>query len=747
MAKPLPHTLAITPRHAVPALVLATALTVTGFSYLSAESVTEAQASRRFDRLARAAIDAVVQRLDGDLSLLRATAGLVAALGRAPTGDELHAQFTALDPLAHHPGVRGIGWVQPVRPDELAAAVVHLEPHDGANERVIAFDMSSDPARREAMAAARDTGLPAATGRLDLVQGPGAPPGAGFVVFLPAYSGPRAPTSAGERQARLLGWVFMAFAADEFLEGTLPATTVPFRIAVFDGEAPGPGAALMRSGPAPGVPSRSRLARIPAVGRIWAISLEAGPDLLTDAERQLPRVVGAVGCLVALLLFSFTWREAQARGRAERVALRNAVLADAGRLLGASFDYRNTLGDVARLAAGQVADGIAVYLAGESEPVWLVAHRGADVAEAAATALRGWRPSPDDAHGPAAALRLGSSHLARGAPSPDEPPLSRHPELLAVVRLARVRAVLTVPLVARGEPLGALVLASSLRFRAFPPETVALAEDLARLMVAAVESARLYRQAQDAVRIRDDFLSIASHELKTPITSLALQADSLRASAVRGEVEGIARKIEVIRRNIGRLSSLVAALLDLSRIQSGRLELEPEDVDLAEIVHEVAARFEEEAQRAHTPIRVEAPVPVVGRWDRLRVDQVVTNLVSNALKYGRGRPVEIAVSASDDRASLSVRDSGIGIDPADQPRIFERFERAVSERHYGGFGLGLWIAREMVQAMGGEIRVRSAHGEGATFTVELARRQVPLAAGKRELEAAGPAGRRAPGSG
>ena len=747
MAKPLPHTLARTGRHAAPALVLATALAVTGFAYLSAQSVTEAQADRRFDRLTKATVDALGQRLESDLSLLRATAGLVAALGRAPTGEELHAHFTALDPLAHHPGVRGIGWVQPVRPGQFAAAVVHIEPHDATNERTLGFDMYSDPVRREAMARARDTGLPAATGRVDLAQGPGDPQEAGFVVFLPAYSGSRAPSSVDERRARLLGWVFMPLAAGKFVRSVLPVATAALRVAIHDGDATGPGAALVESGPAASEPYRAHVARIPVVGRTWAVSISAGPDLLAGAERQIPRVVASVGCLVALLLFSFTWREAQARGRAERGALRNAVLADSGRLLGASFDYRTTLGDVARLAAGQVADGVAVYLDEEAEPVWLVAHRRSEVAAAAVAALRGWRPSSDDAHGPAAALRLGTSHLVRGPPPLDEPPLSRNPGLAAVVRLASVRAVLTVPLIARGEPLGALVLTSSRRFRAFPAETVALAEDLARLMVAAVESARLYRRAQDAVRMRDEFLSIASHELKTPITSLALQADSLRASAARGEVDGIARKIEVIRRNIGRLSSLVATLLDLSRIQAGRLELEPEDADLAEIVHEVAARFEEEAQRAHTPIRVDAPAPVVGRWDRLRLDQVVTNLVSNALKYGRGRPVEISVTAGDERASVSVRDSGIGIDPADQPRIFERFERAVSGKHYGGFGLGLWIAREVVQSMGGEIRVRSTPGEGATFTVELSRRTVPLAAVKRGPGDAGPAGRRSPNGG
>jgi signal transduction histidine kinase len=247
-----------------------------------------------------------------------------------------------------------------------------------------------------------------------------------------------------------------------------------------------------------------------------------------------------------------------------------------------------------------------------------------------------------------------------------------------------------------------------------------MARDLARLAVAAIDTSRLYRRAQQAVKLRDDFLSIASHELRTPLTSLALQSDSLRATAAKGGVPPpILRKVEVIRRNVDRLTQLIATLLDITRIGSGRLELHLERVDLAEVLQDVVVRFEEEARRAGCELRVEATPGLVGRWDRLRVDQVVTNLLANALKYGQGRPVELRAGVDGERAVLRVRDHGIGI-PADaQQRIFERFERAVSGRHYGGFGLGLWIVRRILQELGGTIQVQSAPGQGATFTVEL----------------------------
>jgi signal transduction histidine kinase len=280
-------------------------------------------------------------------------------------------------------------------------------------------------------------------------------------------------------------------------------------------------------------------------------------------------------------------------------------------------------------------------------------------------------------------------------------------------------ASLAVPLYARGHALGAIVLLA--RRGRFGAEDVRLGEDLGRLVSSAVDTSRLYLRAQEAVAARDDFLSIASHELKTPLTSLVLNSDSLRAAARRGDLESVGRKADGVRRNVDRLSRLVSSLLDISRISAGRLDLELEDVDLAQVVREVAVRFEDEARRAGSPVRLSAPEPAVGRWDRLRLDQVVTNLLSNAIKYGRGRPVDVTVESREGLATLTVRDRGIGISPADQRRIFQRFERAVSKRNYGGFGLGLWIVRQIVESLGGTVRVESVPGEGSTFQVELAR--------------------------
>jgi PAS domain S-box-containing protein len=226
---------------------------------------------------------------------------------------------------------------------------------------------------------------------------------------------------------------------------------------------------------------------------------------------------------------------------------------------------------------------------------------------------------------------------------------------------------------------------------------------------------------QRAVLQRDDFLSVASHELRTPLTSLKLELSNLDRIAQRqGSVppERLHEKLAKIGSQAERLHRLIDDLLDVSRIASGRLELDLEQIDLSRVALDTATRFQDEAARLGCALTISAPEKVSGRWDKNRLEQVITNLMSNALKYGEGKPVDLTVEAGQ-RARLSVRDHGIGISPADQSRIFERFERATSTRNFGGIGLGLWIVKEIVAALDGDVRVESDVGAGATFIVEL----------------------------
>jgi signal transduction histidine kinase len=226
------------------------------------------------------------------------------------------------------------------------------------------------------------------------------------------------------------------------------------------------------------------------------------------------------------------------------------------------------------------------------------------------------------------------------------------------------------------------------------------------------------RELAGAVRVRDEFLSIAGHELKTPLTALVLQLDTLRRSGeeVPAALKG---RIERVGGSVQRLTALVEELLDVSRITSGTVAVRLESVDLSEVVREVCASFHDEAARAGTSLRLQVDGAMPAVSDRMRVAQIVLNLLTNATKYGRGKPIDVVLERVGVAARLTVRDYGIGIDPRDQERIFERFERAVSGRNYGGFGLGLWIVRQTAETLGGRIRVQSEPGHGAEFIVEL----------------------------
>ncbi|MDB4964590.1 MAG: Sensor histidine kinase [Myxococcales bacterium] len=239
-------------------------------------------------------------------------------------------------------------------------------------------------------------------------------------------------------------------------------------------------------------------------------------------------------------------------------------------------------------------------------------------------------------------------------------------------------------------------------------------------------------ELQRAVEARDEFLSVASHELKTPLTALRLQVQSLQRSVHRApeaqySAEQLRAKFDAADRQVNRLVELIDALLDVSRVQAGHMDVNLEEIDLAAVVTEVVERGRTPAAATGSILKLDAATPVVGRWDRSRVDQVITNLVSNAIKYGGGKPIDVRVyveSFSDGdnqgrRAAASVTDHGIGIAPADQARIFERFERAVSRTSYAGLGLGLWISRQIAETLGGTIIVESAPGAGARFTLFL----------------------------
>ncbi len=233
--------------------------------------------------------------------------------------------------------------------------------------------------------------------------------------------------------------------------------------------------------------------------------------------------------------------------------------------------------------------------------------------------------------------------------------------------------------------------------------------------------------AQAAVAVRDEFLSIASHELRTPLAVLDLRLHSLESNLTDvftsggGGGEHLRTKITSARTQGRRLTSLVDSLLDVTRIANGRLTLERETFDLGESVREGFDDIAELAHNAGCEVAIETDGDLVGMWDRRRLDQLVRNVLGNAIKYAPQAPIQVGVFGASDQVRVSVRDHGMGIEAADVERVFGRFERAVSARRYGGLGMGLYIARQIAVAHGGTIQATSTLGAGATFLVELPR--------------------------
>jgi two-component system, OmpR family, sensor kinase len=233
---------------------------------------------------------------------------------------------------------------------------------------------------------------------------------------------------------------------------------------------------------------------------------------------------------------------------------------------------------------------------------------------------------------------------------------------------------------------------------------------------------RLIAELREAVRARDEFVAIAAHELRNPMTPILIQVSLLLAAAKdprRCRPEVIAPRLEVLELAVQEFVRRSTTLLDVSRIAAGNLRVEAAEVDLSSVVRGVVDRVGAAARMARSRLEADLQAGVVGSLDRLAVEQVTENLLSNAIKFGAGRPVRVVLRSDGLTARLIVRDQGIGISEEDRARIFQRFERAVTRREHGGFGIGLWLANQLVLAMGGSIGVESQSGEGTTFTVTL----------------------------
>lgn len=247
-------------------------------------------------------------------------------------------------------------------------------------------------------------------------------------------------------------------------------------------------------------------------------------------------------------------------------------------------------------------------------------------------------------------------------------------------------------------------------------------EKLDKLLVSEREARLL---AEKSIQMRDDFLLIASHELRTPITPIKLhfqlmkhQLDGLEPNTIPHQ-ETLLKAFNISERQLGNLEKLTEDLLRVSRILAGKLVLNRKMIDLSQLVNKVLDHFQTESQSASCKVNFVAEPNVIGFWDQLMIEQIIVNVFTNAIKYGAGKPIDITLSKAAGKAKLLVRDYGIGITEENYNKIFEKFARVGSIRHFGGLGLGLYISKEYASAHNGSIQVKSALNNGSTFTIEL----------------------------
>jgi PAS domain S-box-containing protein len=402
---------------------------------------------------------------------------------------------------------------------------------------------------------------------------------------------------------------------------------------------------------------------------------------------------------------------------------RAAVLADASRLLDASLDYTATLQEVARVAVRTMADWCIVHLLDEDGSIrWLALAHGDPAKEAVARELQARYPATE---GVARVLKTGLPEFYPNIPESQRMTRARDPEHLRLLQELDSRSVMIVPLAARGRMLGAVSLISTQPGRVYGDADLAIAEELARRCAHAVDNARVHQEAQVALKARDRFVQIASHELRTPIARVKGYAEMLLAAYTDGDLNNdmLERSLKRIDHASNRLTNLVRDLLDVSRMSAGTLPLRLSSLDISELVRDVASRYQEQLPDGGQ-LRVDivgAPGLLAGDPDRL--EQVLTNLLDTAVKYSpEGAELLVRLQRKARGVLLEIQDRGIGLPTGAAERIFEPFSRASNAeiRQITGMGLGLFICRNIVEQHRGRIWASSqGEGQGVLMSVWL----------------------------
>ena len=756
----------------LPYLLLVVGIGFTFVVYYYFSLLTLEQDQSRFQKQVQELQDKIRLKVATSITLLRAGTGLFAASDQVAP-EEFYRFVERLNLPGNYPGIQGIGFSQsftraqydplvqrmrasvhedfrvwPEGTRDQYTAIIYLHPPGNANEKAIGYDMFADPVRREAMEKARDTGTPHASGRVRLVQEPDNDKGQpGFLIYAPVYRNEASTNSVEERRKALVGYVYSPYRINDFL-GPITSSANDVSLQVYDGDEVKAENFLHGTlDESPTGDSRFNSdEKLDVAGRRWTLSYAIKPSFERGSSRPLLKYTIITGVLLSFLFFAVTRAEVRARSRAEEwgeeVRDSEAAIGEANER--ALLEYERLLERISSLAqvlgtarelntifrglrefttVSVPCDGFFVSLYDSIRDVRTACYGWGDGNEFDVSELP---PMPVTSAGPnSRAVRTGEviitndyMQATRGRPS----------VIVGPDNGLRPDSSLAVPMAVMGRIIGTIEV-QSYKSNAYQPEHVTAMSMAANLTAVAIENVRLLKlersareHAEESNRLKDEFLATVSHELRTPLTAILGWARLLEGGGLDSQVTQQA--IDTIWRNAKAQAQIVDDILDVSRIITGNLYIDLHPTEVAPVVKNAINVVRQTADAKG--IRIESQidnVPATVAGDANRLQQVIWNLLSNAVKFtNNGGRVFVTVSQANSAVEISVTDTGQGITREFLPYVFDRFSQADSTttRHHGGLGLGLAIARHLVEIHGGTIRAQSrGEGEGATFTITL----------------------------
>jgi signal transduction histidine kinase/CHASE1-domain containing sensor protein/ActR/RegA family two-component response regulator len=756
----------------LPYLILLVGLCFTLIVYYYFSKLTYEQDQSRYQKTVQELKDRIRLKIDTSVALLRAGTGLFAA-SDSVEADEFERFVQQFEMQTNYPGIQGIGFALSFTPEErdvlvkkmraqgmadfhvwppgqrdAYTAILYLQPKANRNEVAIGYDMFTEPVRREAMERARDTGIPAASGRVRLVQEPEDQHQQwGFLIYEAVYENSAATDTVEERRNALVGYIYSPFRIDDFLTPITSAKNYDVSFEIYDGDVKEQNFLYgARTNPPPSDSRFTHVDPIPVEGRTWNVRYAIKPSFERGSSRPLLKYTIITGVLLSLLFFTVTRAEVRARSRAEQAAeevrqketavneANQRALSEYEKLLQRISSLSQVLGTARELntifrglreftTVSVPCDGFFVSLYDPHRDVRTACYGWGDGGEVDVSELP---PMPVTERGPnSRAVRTGEvvitndyMRATRGHPS----------VIVGPDNGLRPESSLAVPMAVMGRIIGTIEV-QSYQPDAYRHEHSTAMSMAANLTAVAIENVRLLKlersareAAEESNRLKDEFLATVSHELRTPLTAILGWARLLEDGTL--DHDFTQQAIDTIWRNAKAQAQIVDDILDVSRIITGNLYIDLHPIEVAPTVENAinvvrptadAKGIYIEAQLDNTPAMVSG--------DANRLQQVIWNLLSNAVKFtNNGGRVQVKVSQANSAVEISVTDTGQGISREFLPYVFDRFSQADSTttRHHGGLGLGLAIARHLVEIHGGTIRASSrGEGQGATFTITL----------------------------